>query len=75
MDLVIIELNCLLVNYLLIACSSWLFDTELEIESKLDVLLWMPELELFLVPGEYWRVVVSNGDPDEQKVSSLNSRF
>ena len=58
--------------------SWWLFDTELETEAKLEVLLCAVELvELFVVLREQWaakRHVVSNGDP-EQNVSSLYSRF
>ena len=60
--------------------SSWLFDTELETEAKLEVLLCAVELaELFVVLREQWaakRYVASDayGDP-EQKVSSLYSGF
>lgn len=62
--------------YLPKAGSSWPSDTELETEAQLDVLLWIPER--FIVPGECWvakGVVVSDDDPNEQKVSLLYSGF
>ena len=59
--------------------SSWLCDTELETEAKLEVLLRAVETgELFTDLREQWvgkRFVAYDGEPYELNVSSLYSGF